>query len=100
MNMKMIIFNNKLGETVRIGLYDENGKWIKWVSKKLMDEYINKVDSVENKILYEVKWWRKLMLKLIELNNFIIVVQNVDDKSIAMNIIKMMGCVIYVNGFN
>jgi hypothetical protein len=45
-----------------------------------MDEYINKVDSVENKILYEVKWWRKLMLKLIELNNFIIVARNVDDK--------------------
>ena len=78
--MKMIIFNNKLGETVRIGLYDENGKWIKWVSKKLMDEYINKVDSVENKILYEVKWWRKLMLKLIKLNNFITVARNVDDK--------------------
>lgn len=49
--MKMIIFNNKLGETVRIGLYDENGKWIKWVGKKLIDEYIDKVDSVENKIL-------------------------------------------------
>lgn len=49
--MKMIIFNNKLGDIIRIGLYDENGKWIKWVSKKLMDEYIDKVDSVENKIL-------------------------------------------------
>lgn len=49
--MKMIIFNNKLGDIVRIGLYDENEKWIKWLSKKLMDEYIDKVDSVENKIL-------------------------------------------------
>ena len=51
MDMKMVIFNNKLGEIIRIGLYDENGKWIKWVSKKLMNSYINKVDSVENKIL-------------------------------------------------
>lgn len=51
MNMKMIIFNNKLGDIVRIGLYNENGKWIKWISKKLLDEYIEKVDSVENKIL-------------------------------------------------
>lgn len=51
MNMKLIIFNNKLGDIVRIGLYDKNGKWIKWVSKKLMDSYIDKVDTVENKIL-------------------------------------------------
>lgn len=51
MYMKMIIFNNKLGDIVRIGLYDENDKWIKWVSKKLMNSYIDKVDTVENKIL-------------------------------------------------
>ena len=51
MNMKLIIFNNKLGDIVRIGLYDENGKWVKWISKKLLDEYIEKVDNVENKIL-------------------------------------------------
>ena len=49
--MKMIIFNNNLGDIVRIGLYNENGKWIKWISKKLLDEYIEKVDSVENKLL-------------------------------------------------
>ena len=60
MCMKMIIFNNKLGDIVRIGLYDENGKWIKWLSKKLMDEYIDKVDSVENKILQEVNMIKRV----------------------------------------
>lgn len=49
--MKMIIFNNKLGDIVRIGLYDENGKWIKWISNKLIDKYKDKVVSVENIIL-------------------------------------------------
>lgn len=32
--MKLIIYNNEISVIVRIGLYDRNGKWIKWISKK------------------------------------------------------------------
>lgn len=49
--MKLIIYNNELSDIVRIGLYDTNGKWIKWISKKQLDNYIDKVESVENKII-------------------------------------------------
>ena len=49
--MKLIIYNNKLGDTVRIGLYDDNNKWIKWIGKKLLDKYIDEVEEVENKII-------------------------------------------------
>ena len=49
--MKLIIYNNKIGDIVRIGLYDKNGKWIKWIGKKQLDIYIDKVESVENKII-------------------------------------------------
>ena len=49
--MKLIIFNNNLGDIVRIGLYDENNKWVKWIGKKLLDKYIDKVDVVENQII-------------------------------------------------
>ena len=47
--MKLIIYNNEIGDIVRIGLYDKNGKWIKWIGKKQLDSYIDKVESVENK---------------------------------------------------
>ena len=47
--MKLIIYNNKIGDIVRIGLYDTNEKWIKWIGKKQLDYYIDKVESVENK---------------------------------------------------
>ena len=49
--MKLIIYNNKMGDIVRIGLYDENNKWIKWISKKLLDKYIDEVEEVENQII-------------------------------------------------
>ena len=49
--MKLIIYNNEIGDIVRIGLYDKNGKWIKWIGKKQLDNYIDKVESVENKII-------------------------------------------------
>ena len=49
--MKLIIYNNEIGDIVRIGLYDKNGKWIKWIGKKQLDIYIDKVESVENKII-------------------------------------------------
>ena len=49
--MKLIIYNNKLGDTVRIGLYDDNNKWIKWIGKKLLDKYVDEVEEVENKII-------------------------------------------------
>lgn len=47
--MKLIIYNNEIGDIVRIGLYDTNGKWIKWIGKKQLDSYIDRVESVENK---------------------------------------------------
>lgn len=46
--MKLIIYNDCIGNITRIGLYKDNGKWVKWVSKKELDNYIEKVDSVEN----------------------------------------------------
>ena len=49
--MKLIIYNNKLGDIVRIGLYDDNNKWIKWIGKKLLDKYVDEVEKVENKII-------------------------------------------------
>ena len=49
--MKLIIYNNKLGDVVRIGLYDDNNKWIKWIGKKLLDKYVDEVEKVENKII-------------------------------------------------
>lgn len=45
--LKLIVQNNSLGEIVRIGLY-ENDKWIKWIKKKELDLYVEKVDSIEN----------------------------------------------------
>lgn len=51
--MKMIIYNNSIGDIVRIGLYDNNGKWVKWVSKKSYESYIDKVDLIENKLIWE-----------------------------------------------
>ena len=45
--LKLIVQNNRLGEIVRIGLY-ENDKWIKWIKKKELDLYVEKVDSIEN----------------------------------------------------
>lgn len=47
---KLIIFNNKFGDIVRIGLY-ENGKWLKWVKKKDLDSFIDLVDEMENQII-------------------------------------------------
>ena len=47
--MKLIIYNNEIGDIVRIGVYGTNGKWIKWISKQKLDSYIDKVESVENK---------------------------------------------------
>ena len=49
--MKLIIYNNKLGDVVRIGLYDDNNKRIKRISKKLLDKDIDEVEEVENKII-------------------------------------------------
>lgn len=48
--LKIIIYNDDLGEIVRIGLY-KNNKWIKWIKKKELDNYVNKVDELENIIL-------------------------------------------------
>lgn len=45
--LKLIVQNNSLGDIVRIGLY-ENDKWIKWIKKKELDLYVEKVDSIEN----------------------------------------------------
>lgn len=45
--LKLIVQNNSLGEIVRIGLY-ENDKWVKWIKKKELDLYVEKVDSIEN----------------------------------------------------
>ena len=45
--LKLIVQNNSLGDIVRIGLYDDN-KWIKWIKKKELDSYVEKVDSIEN----------------------------------------------------
>lgn len=45
--IKLIVQNNSLGEIVRIGLY-ENDKWVKWIKKKELDLYAEKVDSIEN----------------------------------------------------
>lgn len=47
--MKLIIYNDCLGEIVRIGLYNDKGKWIKWIPKKQLDEYEEKVEDVENR---------------------------------------------------
>ena len=48
--MKIKIFKNSLGEVTRIGLYNEIGKWIKWLPKKKFEEYKNKVESIEEVI--------------------------------------------------
>lgn len=45
--LKLIVQNNSLGDIVRIGLY-ENDKWVKWIKKKELDLYVEKVDSIEN----------------------------------------------------
>lgn len=45
--LKLIVQNNSLGEIVRIGLY-ENDKWVKWIKKKELDLYVEKVDLIEN----------------------------------------------------
>ena len=45
--LKIVINQNTLGDIVRIGLY-ENDKWVKWIKKKELDSYIDKVDQVEN----------------------------------------------------
>lgn len=47
--MKVIIFNNEIGEIVRAGLYDSKGKWLKWIPKKQLDKYIDEADEMENK---------------------------------------------------
>ena len=49
--MKLIVFKNKMGNIFRIGLYDENNKWVKWIGKKSLDKYINEVEEVENRII-------------------------------------------------
>ena len=50
--MKLVIYNNSLGDIVRIGLYDsKTDKWIKWLPKKQLDNYIDQVETVENKII-------------------------------------------------
>lgn len=51
--MKMIIYINSNVDIVRIGLYDNNGKWVKWVSKKSYKSYIDKVDLIEPKLIWE-----------------------------------------------
>lgn len=48
--LKIIVYNNDLGELVRIGLY-KNNKWVKWIKKKELDNYVDEVDELENKIL-------------------------------------------------
>lgn len=49
--MNLIIYNDKFGDIVRIGLYNEKGKWIKWIPKKKLDTIIEDVDTVENKLI-------------------------------------------------
>lgn len=51
--MKMIIYINSNVDIVRIGLYDNNGKLVKWVSKKSYKSYIDKVDLIEPKLIWE-----------------------------------------------
>lgn len=47
--MKLIIYNNEIGEVVRIGVYTDDGKWVKWLPKKDLDKYAEEAYSVENK---------------------------------------------------
>lgn len=47
--MKLIIYNDVTGEIVRIGLYSDSGKWLKWVPKKQLDKYVDECDEIENK---------------------------------------------------
>lgn len=47
---KLIIFNDKHGEIVRIGLY-ENNKWVKWIPKKQLDKWVETVDDLENQTI-------------------------------------------------
>ena len=50
--MKLIIFNNSIGDIVSIGLIDtKTNKWIKWITEKQLDNYIDQVESVEIKII-------------------------------------------------
>lgn len=46
--MKLIVFNDVIGHIARIGLYTNEGKWIKWIPKKELDKYVEECDSVEN----------------------------------------------------
>lgn len=45
--LKIVIQNNKLGDIVRIGAY-ENGKWLKWIKKKDLDKWVELAEEVEN----------------------------------------------------
>ena len=46
--MKLIFFHGFTGNVVRVGLYKDNGKWVKWVSKKEVDKYVEEVEFIEN----------------------------------------------------
>lgn len=45
--IKIIIQNNKLGDIVRVGAY-EDGKWLKWIKKADIDKWVDIADEVEN----------------------------------------------------
>lgn len=50
--MKLIVYNNILGDIVRIGVYTDDNKWVKWLPKKDLNEYVEKSYSVENKTVW------------------------------------------------
>ena len=47
--MKLIIYNNKMGDIVRIGLYDENNKWVKWIGKNYLINILMKSKKLKIK---------------------------------------------------
>lgn len=49
--MKLIIYNDCIGNIVRIGLYTDDNKWVKWLPKKDLDKYAEEAYSVENRNL-------------------------------------------------
>lgn len=51
-NDKIIVFNDRFGDIVRIGYY-VNNKWVKWIPKKKLDSIANMGINIENQILGE-----------------------------------------------
>ncbi len=45
--MKLIVFNDVIGHIVKIGVYTDDNKWVKWIPKKDLDKYAEEAYSVE-----------------------------------------------------